>query len=132
MNGAGSAETDVVYKGNENEFKIAFTDLSSLTVESGKLVPTADSYLRNNGTLTLQSGAKLDLRETDGITLNVFDYQGNDGFVFLRQDQTWWIQGQVTGTTKVAIGGTTYDDTGSQTTPTVGHMYSPTFSRWQF
>ena len=123
VNGAGSAETDVVYKGNENEFKIAFTDLSSLTVESGKLVPMADSYLRNNGTLTLQSGAKLDLRETDGMTLNVFDYQGNDGFVFLNQDQTWWIQGQVTGTTKVAIGGTTYDDTGSQKIPTVGQVY---------
>lgn len=123
VDGAGSTETNVVYKGNENEFKLAFADLSSLTVKSGKLVPMADSYLRNNGTLTLQSGAKLDLRETDGITLNVFDYQGNDGFVFLRDDQTWWIQNQVTGTTKVAIGGTTYDDTGSQKTPVAGHTY---------
>ena len=123
VNGAGSTETNVVYKGNENEFKLAFADLSSLTVESGKLVPMADSYLRNNGTLILQSGAKLDLRETDGITLNVFDYQGNDGFVFLREDQTWWIQNQVTGTTKVAIGGTTYDDTGSQKMPVAGHTY---------
>ncbi len=123
VNGAGSTETNVVYKGNENEFKLAFADLSSLTVESGKLVSMANSYLRNNGTLILQSGAKLDLRETDGITLNVFDYQGNDGFVFLRDDQTWWIQNQVTGTTKVAIGGTTYDDTGSQKIPLVGHTY---------
>ncbi len=123
VNGAGSTETNVVYKGNENEFKIAFADLSSLSMESGKLVPMADSYLRNNGTLILQSGAKLDLRETDGRTLNVFDYQGNDGFVFLREDQTWWIQNQVTGTTKVAIGGTTYDDTGSQKMPVAGHTY---------
>ena len=123
VNGAGSTETNVVYKGNENEFKLAFADLSSLTVESGKLVPMADSYLRNNGTLILQSGAKLDLRETDGIMLNVFDYQGNDGFVFLKEDQTWLIQNQVTGTTKVAIGGTTYDDTGSQKIPLVGHTY---------
>ena len=123
VSGAGADTTDVVYRGDGNEAKKTFEDISSLTVESGKLVPTLNSYFRNGGTLTLESGAKLDLQQTDGAALNVYDFHGGGGFVFLGQDQSWWIRGQVTGTTKVAVGGTVYGDANSQKIPSAGHMY---------
>ena len=122
MVGTGST-TNVIYRGDGNQDTAAFTDITSLTVESGNLAPTANSSLRNNGTLTLNSGAKLDLQQTDGFTLNVCNFVGNGGFVFLGKDQNWQIQGQVTGTAKVAIGDTTSDLAHSQTLPVAGHPY---------
>lgn len=120
--GSGST-TGVIYRGDGNLAEATFTDISSLTVESGKLALMANSYFRNNGTLTIKSGAKLDLQQTDGVTLNVHDFNGEGGFVFLGKEQNWPISGQVTGNCKIAVGGTTYDDMGSTTLPTAGQTY---------
>ena len=121
VDGAGATTTDVVFKGNGYQAEKTFGNISSLTMESGNLVLTENSSFRDNGTLALKSGAKLDLQKTNEGNLNVGDFEGNDGFVFLGQDQNWHITGQVTGTTKIAIGGTTSNDENSQKVPTVGH-----------
>lgn len=119
VNGKGATATEVVYTGNGNEDTKTLEALSSLSVKSGKLVLTGDSYLQNDGTLSLKSGAKLDLRNVD--TVPALD--GNDGFLFLRGNQTLFISGPVTGTTKVAIGGTASSDTASSSPATPGHPY---------
>ena len=122
VDGAGATTTNVVFKGNGNQAEKTFGNISSLTMESGNLVLTENSSFRDNGTLTLNSGAKLDLQKTNEGNLNVGNFQGNNGFVFLGQNQNWRIEGQVTGTTKIAIGGTANDEN-SQRIPTVGHTY---------
>ena len=123
VDGAGATTTNVVFKGNGNQAEKTFGNISSLTMESGNLVLTENSSFRDNGTLALKSGAKLDLQKTNEGNLNVGNFEGNDGFVFLGQNQNWRITGQVTGTTKIAIGGTTSNDENSQKVPTVGHTY---------
>ena len=123
VDGAGATTTNVVFKGNGNQAEKTFGNISSLTMESGNLVLKENSSFRDNGTLALKSGAKLDLQKTNEGNLNVGNFEGNDGFVFLGQNQNWRIEGQVTGTTKIAIGGTTYNDENSQKVPTVGHTY---------
>lgn len=119
VNGEGATATEVVYTGNGNEDIKTLEAISSLSVESGKLVLTGDSYLQNDGTLSLKSGAKLDLRNVDTVP----SLDGNDGFLFLRGNQTLFIIGSVTGTTKVAIGGTASGDAASSSAATAGHVY---------
>lgn len=119
VNGEGATATEVVYTGNGNEDTKTLEALSSLSVESGKLVLTGDSYLQNDGTLSLKSGAKLDLRNVNTVP----SLDGNEGFLFLRGNQTLFISGPVTGTTKVAIGGTASGDAASSSAATAGHPY---------
>ncbi len=119
VNGEGATATEVVYTGNGNEDIKTLEAISSLSVESGKLVLTGDSYLQNDGTLTLESGAKLDLRNVNTVP----SLDGNEGFLFLRGNQTLFISGPVTGTTKVAIGGTASGDDASLSSATPGHVY---------
>lgn len=121
VNGSGST-TAAVYRGDGNLDTRTFTDLSTLTVESGKLVLTQNSQFRNNGTLSLSPNAKLDLKEVDGLNLNVHNFNGG-GLLCLKADQSLNISGQVTGTTKLAIGDTNYDNTQSTSLPSVGHTY---------
>lgn len=121
VNGAG-AETHVAYRGDNNLAALEFTDLCSLSVESGNVVLAAGSCLRSGGALSVSSGAKLDLRQTDSLTLNINDFNGG-GFLFLGQSQLLRIAGQVTGTSKVAVEGTNFDNTQSAKPPSLGHTY---------
>ncbi|MDE7009996.1 MAG: hypothetical protein K2O93_02195, partial [Oscillospiraceae bacterium] len=123
VEGGGSSATDVVYRGDGNPSESTFVGISSLSVETGNLALTASSQFENNGNLSVASGAKLDLTKADGRNLNVGNFSGNGGFLFLNQDQTLKITGQVTGTTKVAIGGTNYNDTLSSSSANVGQTY---------
>ena len=124
VDGAGSTRTNVVYRGDGNQASQSLQNISRLSVETGLLALKSGSGFRNESSLSVSSGAKLDLQQTNVETLNVHDFNGgNGGFVFLGKEQNWKITGQVTGTAKVAIGGTVYGDAGSQTLPTAGHTY---------
>ena len=119
VNGEGATATEVVYTGNGNEDTKTFEDISSLSVESGKLVLTSNSWFQDDGRLSLASGAKLDLRNVDTVP----DLHGNNGFLILGNSRSLIISGPVTGTTKVAIGGTTSGDSASSSAANAGHTY---------
>lgn len=123
VEGGGSSATNVVYRGDGNPSESTFVGISSLSVETGNLALTVNSQFENNGNLSVASGAKLDLTKADGMNLNIGNFSGNGGFLFLNQDQTLKITGQVTGTTKVAIGGTNHDNTQSSKLPSIGYTY---------
>lgn len=121
--GRGSTATNVSYRGDGYQATRTFADISRLDVESGNLALTGSSYFRNNGVLSVASGAMLDLRSADAANLNIHDFTGNGGFLFLAPDQTFNMSGQVSGTTKLAIGGTNSGNTGSLRPSTSGHIY---------
>ncbi len=121
--GGGSTATNVSYRGDGYQATKTFEDISRLDVESGNLALTGSSYFRNNGALSVSSGAKLDLRSADAANLNIYDFTGNGGFLFLAPDQTFNMSGQVSGTTKLAIGGMNSGNTGSLRPSTSGHIY---------
>lgn len=120
VDGAGSAATDIVYQGSGNQAEKTLQNISSLTLESGYLVLTGDSYFRNDGMLSLAGGAKLDLTQFPD-PIQTFD--GDGGILILKQDQTLRISGRAAGTAKVAIGGTNSANTESTTPAKVGHPY---------
>ena len=120
VNGEGATAAEMTYTGNGNEDTKTLEGISSLSVEGGNLVLANDSWFPNAGTLSLASGAKLNLSKfQDPIP----DFHGNDGLLILGTGQTLMINGQVTGTTKVAIGGTTSGDSASSSAATSGHPY---------
>lgn len=116
VHGEGSATTNVTYTGSGNEDTPLLKDIATLTVASGKLIPAATSTFQN---VTLNSGAILGL-----ANINTIDgsFTGG-GSLILDQNQTLTISGAVSGTTKVGIGGFTYDGTQSSSVPTMGKTY---------
>lgn len=110
VDGAGATAANVVYKGSGNEAAMTLKNISSLSVESGKLVPKNGSSFQENGTLSIASGTKLNLSQ---IALPIKNFSSNGGFLILGQNQTLNISGSVTGTAKVAIGEINYNDTES-------------------
>lgn len=122
VSGAGSQATNVVYRGDGNLASRVFSDISSLSVESGNLELTNGSSFRDGNTVSVASGAKLNLKNLAGSTLEIGDFNGG-GFLILEAQQTLPITGTVTGTTAVAIGGTNYDDKQSTRLPVAGRTY---------
>ncbi len=110
VDGAGATAANVVYKGSGNEAAMTLKNISSLSVESGKLVPKSGSSFQENGTLSIASGTKLKLSQ---IELPIKNFSSNGGFLILGENQTLDISGSVTGTAKVAIGETNNNDTAS-------------------
>ena len=120
VNGEGATAAEMTYTGNGNADTKTLEGISSLSVEGGNLVLTDGSWFQDDGTLSLASGAKLNLSKFQDL---VPDFHGNGGLLILGTGQTLMISGQVTGTTKVAIGGTTSGDSASSSTATAGHTY---------
>lgn len=122
VSGAGSQATNVVYRGDGNLASRVFSDISSLSVESGNLELTNGSSFRDGNTVSVASGAKLNLKNLAGSTLEIGDFNGG-GFLILAKQQTLPITGTVTGTTAVAIGDVNYDNTQSSVIPEAGRTY---------
>ncbi len=122
VSGAGSQETNVVYRGDGKLASRVFSDISSLSVESGNLELTRGNSLREGNTVSVASGAKLNLKNLAGDTLKIDNFNGG-GFLILTAQQTLPITGTVTGTTAVAIGDVNYDNTQSTAVPTAGRTY---------
>lgn len=124
VEGAGAAATHVHYR-NDSSYAISrtFSALSSLSVEKGNLELEAGSHSLNGVDVSLADGAKLNLKALAGRVPTLGDFTGNGGILILDKSQTLPISGAVTGTTKVAIGHTNFDDTQSTALPTQGWCY---------
>ena len=123
VHGAGSAGTHVAYQdvsGKGYETSRLLTDLSSLSVGSGHLVLNAGSGFRGQTTLSAASGTKLDISRLSDLEVDRFD---GGGILIMGASQTMTVTGQVTGSTKVAVGGTNHDDSQSSTAPVAGQTY---------
>lgn len=124
VEGAGAAQTHVNYRDDSNyAISRTFSNLSSLSVEKGNLELEAGSHSLNGVDVFLTSGAKLNLKALAGRVPTLGDFTGNGGILILDKSQTLPISGAVTGTTKVAIGHTNFDDTQSTALPIQGWCY---------
>lgn len=123
VEGAGAGETRVNYR-SDSSYAISrtFSALSSLSVEMGTLELKSGSHSLDGAAVSLAGGAKLNLKALAGRIPTLGDFSGG-GILILDQGQTLPIAGTVTGTIRVAIGYTNYDDTQSTTLPTQGHCY---------
>lgn len=123
--GTGSATTEVVYQGSGDQELRLLHDISSLSVKSGNLALISQSTLRDGQSLSISSGAKLDLSPMTGVSnLVVKEFNGN-GYLILGMDQTWELTGSVEGKTTVAIDSILASGNHfvSGTIPTAGHTY---------
>ncbi len=100
--GAGSGRTNVEYSGSGNSASKTFQNVSSLSVKTGNLALKNGSSFRDERALSVSSGAKLDLTQLIGQNLDVNSFDSN-GYLFLGEDQTWRLDGSVTGKTTVVI-----------------------------
>ncbi len=120
--GAGAPRVDVTFLSDTFEAEREFWDISSLTVQSGKLrLKSGSSFKTKDGGLGVASGAKLYLSSLTG-DLSFGSLTGG-GILILSQGQTAGFSGAVTGSTGVAVGDANYSDTYSTSFPTPGHTY---------
>lgn len=100
VDGAGATKTKVVYNASPNSTPTCvFKDISSLTVEAGKLIMGANSSFRDEQELSVRSGAELNIT---GCTTPVGNFAGG-GTLVLGEKQQLTINGTVSGKTKVGI-----------------------------
>lgn len=118
--GAGAGEAALVYNGSEDPIDfLTLSDFSSLAVETGYLIPAADSGLREGAAVSVGEGGRLGLDQLGNLTVGSFT---GGGALRLGQDQTLAITGAAAGSTRVVIGGFAYDG-GSSLKPAEGHIY---------
>ncbi len=123
VHGAGSADTHVAYRdvsGNGYSTSRLLTDLSSLSVGSGHLVLNAGSGFRGQKALSIANDTKLNISSLSDPEVDSFN---GGGILIMGASQTMTVTGQVTGSTKVAVGGTNHDDSQSSTAPVAGQTY---------
>lgn len=120
VDGLGATVTNVVYSGDDFETKRTFTNISALSVESGNLVLANDSSFRNDGSAAVSVDARLNLSE---FSDRIQNFNGEDGILVLGQNQTLTIDGNVSGTAKVAVGSVAYGNANSSAVPMNGHTY---------
>lgn len=118
VDGAGADTTNVIYNASPNSTPTTtFENISSLRMEQGKLVLGEGSSLRDGQSLSVLSGAQMDISK---LTSTIGDFTGG-GSLILGQSQTVEITGDVQGQTTVGIGG--IFNNASQTTPQTNHTY---------
>ena len=123
VHGAGSADTHVAYRdvsGNGYSTSRLLTDLSSLSVGSGHLVLNAGSGFRGQKALSIANDTKLNISSLSYPEVDSFN---GGGILIMGASQTMTVTGEVTGSTKVAVGGTNHDDSQSTTAPVAGQIY---------
>lgn len=117
VDGAGASTTDVVYNASPNTTpEIALENISSFRMEQGKLVLGRATSFQNENSLSVLSGAELDISKYTG---GIGDFTGG-GSLVLGESQTLEITGHVAGETTVGIGRIF---NGASNTPTPGHIY---------
>lgn len=123
VHGTGSADTHVAYRdvsGNGYSTSRLLTDLSSLSVGSGHLVLNAGSGFRGQKALSIANDTKLNISSLSDPEVDSFN---GGGILIMGASQTMTVTGEVTGSTKVAVGGTNHDDSQSFTAPVAGQIY---------
>ncbi len=117
VDGAGASTTNVVYNASPNTTpEIALENISSFRMEQGKLVLGRATSFQNENSLSVLSGAELDISKYTG---GIGDFTGG-GSLVLGESQTLEITGHVAGETTVGIGRIF---NGASNTPTPGHIY---------
>ncbi len=113
----GSTNANVIYTGGEYlNSNLNVSNIAHLTVQAGKLQPNGDIA---NANVTVASGAELSL-VSFGDAVATGNFTGG-GTVVLGQSQTWSIDGAVSGTAQIGIGGIL--NNASQKPPQTGHTY---------
>lgn len=116
VDGTGAGEVNVTYNGSEYlNGNLYLREISSLTVESGYLIPAPGSF-REGAAAAVASGAKLGLLNFGDLTLGGFS---GGGTLLLGEEQTMTVTGTVTGSTAVSICGSS----GYPVRPLEGHTY---------
>mgnify|MGYP003375759335 FL=1 len=120
VDGKTGSETNanVIYTGGiYPSTNLEVKNAANLTVEDGQLRPSGGDI--NNADVIVADGAELSLVNLgDSITTN--DFTGG-GSVVLGETQAWTINGAVSGTTRVGIGG--IFNNASEKVPQTGHTY---------
>ena len=117
---AGTGRTSVVFQAGSNPVDgTRFHDVAALTISKGRLAPHAESDLSGT-TVAVSSNGILDLNNIDEAEVSSFV---GGGQVWLDQLGSLSINGAVSGTTEVAIEGTTYGGNNSTGIPSTGHNY---------
>ena len=126
----GSANASVLYFGDHRGYTGTATlkDVGALGLERREdgiktdLAIAADStFVSGGAALTVPDNAILNLTSL-GETVSAASLSGG-GTLFLGQTQTMTITGAVTGTTKVAVGGVSWDGLNSSASVLKGHPY---------
>ena len=117
VDGAGAAETRVTYNASPNtKPTVSLENISSFTMEQGKLILGDTTSLRDGKALSVLSGAELDVSKYTG---GIGDFTGG-GSLVLGESQALQIAGKVEGQTTVGIG---QIFNGASNSPTLGHIY---------
>ena len=124
----GSTNAKLVFNNQDGyaSSNLTVKDLSEIHVESGKLAPKLGSTFSANANVTISgSKSELDLQAYGNIPINNFNVSGNDCYLILGENQTLTINGDVTGSANVAIGG--LFNNASMKEPTLGqtHIIAP-------
>lgn len=102
VNGGGTPTVDVQYSGGGNQANVNFNNISNLTVTAGNVALSQGSSLRDGATLSVASGAKLNVAELGNITVDRFI---GGGSLILGKSQTLTVSGDVEGETEVTFNG---------------------------
>lgn len=124
VNGKTGGNTNAKVIHNSKDYligNVVFSDISALSVPSGKLQPAAGTTLDSAASVSVAPGARLYLSNL-GDNLSIGDFHGG-GEVVLGQGQKWTISQAVSGTTKVAIGDVNFDGSNSTAVPKTNHAY---------
>lgn len=114
----GTKNAHVTYTGGKyKNTSLNVQHAVDFSLKSGQLELNTNTNLYD-ANLSVASGAELSLVKCGNLTTENFD---GGGAVVLGPNQTWSINGTVTGTTKVGIG--SIWNGASETVPTLGHPY---------
>ena len=118
-----NGKTAVNFQGSGYQANIILSNITSLGVESGELCPeNASGFDTMNPDISVASGGRLSLENYGDMSINNFS---GGGELIVGQEQKLTIEGNVSGSTKVYIGGAKYseDGFGSLSQPVEEHTY---------
>lgn len=123
VDGAGATKTDVAYNASPNATPTRILkNISSLSVQAGKLIMATGSSFRDEQALTVNSGAELNIA---GCASPIGNFSGG-GTLVLGENQQLTINGTVSGETKVRVGNISNDGTFTDSLLTAGKTYIKT------
>lgn len=93
---------DVRYSSNGNLADVNYENISSLAVEAGNIALSQGSFLQDGATLSVASGAKLNVADLGNVTVGRFI---GGGSLILGKSQTLTVSGDVEGETEVTFNG---------------------------
>ncbi|MGN0289500.1 MAG: Ig-like domain repeat protein [Lachnospiraceae bacterium] len=116
-----AANAALNYNGNNDLFSsLVATDLSALRINSGRIKPAAGSSLSAQTSISVADGTRLNLGNYSSLELSEFT---GGGILILGEQQRLTISGNVSGTTKIAIGDISNTGQSSSKVPATSYPY---------